>query len=152
MDDPAAALIEARRVLRPGGRLVLAVWGAPERNPWITTLGLSLTLRGHVPPLEPPPAPGPFSMAAAGRTSELLRGAGFAEVRSEEIPVRLAVPDVDEYIAFIADTAGPLALALRGLSAVTHAEVRAEVEASLDRFAAGEGYELPGVALGAVAR
>jgi SAM-dependent methyltransferase len=31
--DPAAALAETRRVLRPGGRLALSVWGAPERNP-----------------------------------------------------------------------------------------------------------------------
>ena len=59
---------------------------------------------------------GPFSMASAERTTALLRGAGFAEVRTEEVPVRLAVPDVDEYIALVADTAGPLALALRGLS------------------------------------
>ena len=34
MADPAAALLETRRVLRPGGRLALSVWGEPERNPW----------------------------------------------------------------------------------------------------------------------
>ena len=33
MADPAAALSETRRVLRPGGRLALSVWGAPELNP-----------------------------------------------------------------------------------------------------------------------
>src|SRR5262245_3232113 len=37
MPDPAAALAESRRVLRSGGHLALAVWGAPERNPWVTT-------------------------------------------------------------------------------------------------------------------
>jgi SAM-dependent methyltransferase len=149
--DPAAALAETRRVLRPGGRLALAVWGALERNLWVSIVALSLVERGHIPPPEPPPAPGPFNLGSAERLTELLRGAGFAEVRTEEIPLRLAVPDVDQYMALIADIAGPIALALRDLSQADRAQVRAEVEDSLGRFTAGDGYELPGVALCAVA-
>ncbi len=72
MADPAAALSETRRVLRPGGRLSLAVWGAPERNPFFATIAISLVQRGHIPPPEPPPAPGIFSMASAERTAALL--------------------------------------------------------------------------------
>lgn len=150
MADPAAALAETRRVLRPGGRLALAVWGAAERNPFFLIVAISLTQQGHLPPLEPP-GPPVFSMASAERTTELLRGGGFAEVRTEEIPVRFAVADVDEYLGFIADTAGPLGLALQGLSDDERTAVKAEVDDSLARFAAESGYELPGVALCAVA-
>ncbi len=39
MADPAAALAETRRVLKPGGRLSFAVVGAPDRNPWAAVPG-----------------------------------------------------------------------------------------------------------------
>jgi SAM-dependent methyltransferase len=152
MADPAAALAETRRVLRPGGRLTLAVWSAFERNPFFGIIGVSLVQRGYIEPPEPAPAPGPFSMASAQRTEGLLRRAGFAEARTEELPGRFVLPDIDEYLSVIADTAGPFALALRGLDAPDRAAVRTDVEDSLRRFAVDGGYELPCVALCAVAR
>jgi SAM-dependent methyltransferase len=151
MADPAAALLETRRVLRQGGRLTLAVWGAPERNPFFGIIGISLGQRGHIPPLEPPPAPGIFSMASAERTTALLKAAGFGDVRTEEVPVHFGLPDVDEYLSVIADTAGPVALTLRRLSAVELAAVKEDVDDSIAGFARTNGYELPGVALCAVA-
>jgi SAM-dependent methyltransferase len=151
MADPAAALTETRRVLRPGGRLTLAVWGALERNPFFGTIAISLIQRGHIDPPQPPPAPGPFSMASAERTRELLRGAGFEEVRTEEVAVRFQLPDVDEYLSAIADTAGPIGLALRALEEADRAAVKADVQDAFGRFATQDGYVLPGVALCAVA-
>ena len=151
MADPAAALAETRRVLRPGGRLALAVWGSPERNPFFGIIAISLVQRGHVPPPEPPPAPGIFSMASADRTTALLEGAGFSEVRTEEVQGRFALPDPDEYLSVIADTAGPIAIALRGLPEAERLAIKAEVADSLQRFAANDRYEVPAVALCAVA-
>jgi len=58
MPDPAAAFAETRRVLRPGGRVALAVWETMEHNPWIAIAGISLGQRGHIPPPPPPPARG----------------------------------------------------------------------------------------------
>jgi ubiquinone/menaquinone biosynthesis C-methylase UbiE len=150
MADQAAALAETRRVLRPGGRLALAVWGAQERNPFFVTIAISLVQHGHLPMPEPP-GPPVFSMASAERTTALLEGAGFAEVRTEQVAVQFETPDVDEYLSVIADTAGPLGLALRGLSDSERAAVKADVEDVFSRFAAESGYEIPGVALCAVA-
>lgn len=150
MADPAAALAETRRVLRRGGRLALAVWGAPERNPFFTAVAISLVQQGHVPPPDPA-APGLFSIASSDRAKALLQAAGFTDVRLEEVPVRFAVPSMDEYIAMVADTAGSLAMALRGLPDEAREGVKAAAGAALERFAGEDGYEIPGVALCAVA-
>lgn len=151
MDDQAAALAEARRVLRPGGRLTLASWGPPERNPFFGLIGMSLGRRGHIPPPDPPPAPGPFSMASPERTTALLEAAGFREVLTEEVPVRFVVADVDDYLDLIADTAGPIALVLRALPAADRTAVKGDVEPAFPQLAVADRYELPGVALCAAA-
>jgi SAM-dependent methyltransferase len=151
MTDQAKALTETRRVLRPGGRVSLACWGAPERNPFFGLIGMSLGQRGHIPPFEPPPAPGAFSMASPERTTALLEGAGFTDVRTEEVPVRFSVPDADGYMSLIADTAGPVALALRLLPAPQWAAVKADIEGAFPQFAVADRFELPGLALCAVA-
>ncbi|MGH3581788.1 MAG: class I SAM-dependent methyltransferase, partial [Mycobacterium sp.] len=36
--DPASAVREARRILRPAGRAVFVVWGPRDRNPWLGLL------------------------------------------------------------------------------------------------------------------
>ena len=150
MADPAAALAETRRVLRPGGRAALAVWGAPERNPWISILAGALVERGHMPPPEPGGA-SPFSMASQERTRELLEEAGFTSVRMAEVPVLFSYRDLDHYLSVAGDTAGPAVIVMRRLSEGDRAALAAHLEEVFAPFAAGSGYGLPGVALAAVA-
>ena len=148
--DPAAALAETRRVLRPGGRLALSVWGAPERNPWASIGGMILVERGHMPRPEPG-APGVFSMASEERTRALLDGAGFRSVRTEEVPVRFAFRDLDDYEQWVIDVAGPFAMVVRGLPEDEREVLRVRLREAFVPFATDGGYELPGVALCAVA-
>ena len=148
--DPAAALAETRRVLRPGGRLALSVWGPPERNPWASIGGMILVDRGHIPPPEPG-APGVFSLASEERTEALLGGAGFSSVRSAEVPVQFAFRDLADYERWVIDVAGPLAMIVRGLPEDEREVLRARLKEAFVSFSADGGYELPGVALCAVA-
>ncbi len=148
--DPAAALAETRRVLRPGGRLALSVWGAPERNPWGSIGGMVLIERGHMP-LPEPGAPGIFSMASEERTKALLDGAGFKSVRTEEVPLRFAFRDLGEYEQWVIDVAGSFAVVVRGLPEDEREVLRARLREAFVPFATDGGYELPGAALCAVA-
>jgi SAM-dependent methyltransferase len=150
MADPAAALSETRRVLRPGGRLALSVWGAPERNPWASVGGRILVERGHMPPPEPG-SPGIFSMASEERTRALLEGAGLTAVRTEEVAMRWTFGNLDEYERWVTEVAGAFAMVVRGLSADERDALRSQLAEAFVPFAADGGYELPGVALCAVA-
>lgn len=152
MHDAEAALAETRRVLRPGGKVAFSVWASAEKNPFFMIPAISLIQRGHMPPPEPPPAPGLFSLADPEQVKGVLRDAGFGQAQAEEVPLTFPVPNADGYLEFMADTAGPIAIALQGLSEDQRAEVLADVEDSLVRFAAdGPGYPLPGLAVCAVA-
>jgi ubiquinone/menaquinone biosynthesis C-methylase UbiE len=148
--DPAAALAETRRVLRPGGRLALSVWGAPERNPWASIGAMILVERGHMPPPEPE-APGIFSMASADRTRALLERAGFSSVRTAEVPVCFGFRDLDDYEQWVIDVAGPIAMVVRGLPEDERELLRARLREAFVPFATDGGHQLPGVAVCAVA-
>jgi ubiquinone/menaquinone biosynthesis C-methylase UbiE len=148
--DPAAAFAETRRVLRPGGRVVLAVWGAVEHNPMFATIGMTLVRAGHMPP-PGPGAPGPFCLHDPERVRGLLADAGFADVRIEEVAISFRFRDIDECVAHATDTSGPMGVALQGLSDAECATFAASLEASFAPFSTGTGYELPGVTVVAVA-
>ncbi len=84
MADPGAALGETRRVLRPGGRLALAVWDSVERNPWALLPAQELSDRGHADG-GAGAGPGPFALGSSELLAELLAAAGFVDVHVEAL-------------------------------------------------------------------
>ena len=150
MADPERALAESRRVIRPGGRLVLAVWGAAERNPWISIAGRTFAQLGLAPPPEPG-APGMFVLADHDRLSGLLESAGFEVERIEDVPVVLEFADVDAYIAGSRTTGGVFARTWHDASAEERDAIKAGLDEGFASFSADGGYALPGQAVVAAA-
>ena len=150
MPDREAVVAETRRVLRPGGRFVLAVWSTAQRNPWISIAGRVLDELGHTPPTDPD-APGPWVLADPERLRDLLAGGGFSTVRTEEVPILLRYDDVDEYIAVSTETSGMLARTWREVSEDEREMIVTRLSEEFAPFAVGGGYELPGVAVVAAA-
>ncbi|HEY2161762.1 MAG TPA: methyltransferase domain-containing protein [Solirubrobacteraceae bacterium] len=149
--DPGSSLQEMRRVLRPGGRVALAVWAAPEGNPWATIPTRALIELGHVEPPDPN-APGMFVLADAERLRELLDGAGFLEPVVEPIALMRTDDDVRHFIQGTLDLSAPLAEVHDRLSDEHWSEVEARIAELAQPFATEDGrLAFPAVSLGAAA-
>ncbi len=95
-EDPVAAFANVGGALVPGGRLVMMVWQAQNRNEWDVAvreaLAGSVVLAG----------PDPFSLADPQVVTEILEAAGFGEVAFTEVrePMYFG-PDVDAAVDWV---------------------------------------------------
>lgn len=152
MADPAAALAEARRVLREGGPLAFSVWSGPERNPWAALPAMTLVQRGHAPPPEPG-LPGIFALADPDRIRALVTAAGFDEPRLDELVFDFRYGDADDLWETLLRLAGPLARAIDELDADERRAARAAIEQSLEPYRQDDGsYLVPAMTWAVVAR
>ena len=149
--DPAHAVAEIRRVLRPGGRMAASVWGPRERNPWLAVVfdAVGAVLGAPVPP---PGIPGPFALDDAGRLRRLLDGAGLAEVTVDEVPVPLHDDSFDAWLTRTSALAGPLAKRLALLPDPARRELRARLEEAVRPYRSPARLDFPGASLVASGR
>ena len=150
MPNPATALAETRRVLRPGGRLAFAVWASGDRNPWISVAGRILVAHGHMPPPEPD-EPGMFVLADKQKLRALVQDAGFSNVRMDDVPVHSDYRNVDEYVVRTNEMGGMFSRAWTAAEENEREKMTEEIRDAFEPFAVDGGYELPGLAICVIA-
>ena len=104
--DVSRCLYEFRRVLRPGGLLLVQIWGAPRECRMIT-VGAAVLSHYLKELRRPKDVRGPFDFTPES-FRQLVAEAGFHSFQSVEYREHVAVNDVDHYwneFAHIAETA-----------------------------------------------
>jgi SAM-dependent methyltransferase len=142
--NPVAALRNVRTALVPGGQLVMVVWRRREDNEWMyraQTIVEGIVSRPEEYD-EPTCGPGPFSMAGADTTSDILVHAGFKDIalRRCDLPI-LVGHDVDEAMDLVM-ALGPAGEILRlqgDRAAHLHGEVRDALRQGLSEFQTPDG-------------
>jgi len=97
--NPVAALRNVRAALVPGGSLAMVVWRRRIDNDWLyraQTIVEGIVARPEEYE-EPTCGPGPFSMADADTTSEILVNAGFTDIALHRCDIPIVIgKDLEE--------------------------------------------------------
>lgn len=113
--NPVAAMRNVRRALVADGRLCMVVWRRKPDNPWLYRAEqvVKELVSEEEDSDEPTCGPGPFSLADADTTSQILLNAGFEQIalRRCDRDFRMG-GDLDEAIAYLM-ALGPAGEALR---------------------------------------
>jgi ubiquinone/menaquinone biosynthesis C-methylase UbiE len=129
--DMLLAAKEMVRVLKPGGRIATAVWGAPEKNFWASAT-LSI-INKNIPAVPPPPgAPGLFRCARTGFIADIFRQAGFKNISETEINSTLSAGTNQRYWNFMTEVVAPVVAALSKADNAMKEKIRREVFESID--------------------
>jgi enediyne biosynthesis protein CalE5 len=105
--DGEAAAARIRGFLKPGARMAISSWGAPEQVPMLAVPMQTAMKRLDVPP-PPPGTPGPLSRPTHEAIAALLEAGGFSDVEVQEEEVTLEWESPEQFTTFVKEIAPPI--------------------------------------------
>jgi SAM-dependent methyltransferase len=137
MPSPLRALKEMHRVLKPGGRVVAAVWGQRRHCGWADIFEIvDRHVSSEVCPMF-------FNLGNPGALELNMKTAGFTDIVVRCIQSTLYFNDAKDALGAAFD-GGPVALAYHRFNDSTKEQVHTDYLASLAPYKNGEGYDVPG--------
>lgn len=135
--DPQAALSQILKALKPGGRAVVAVWGARANCGWADIFPIvDARVQSEVCPMF-------FQLGTGDQLADTMRSAGFTGVTVDRMTSVLHYASADEACG-AAFAGGPVALAYSRFDQPTRHAAHAEYLASIDRWRTVEAFDVPG--------
>ena len=144
---PGRAIAEARRVLRPGGRLGFTTWAPPEDHVTHQIVLGAVREAGNAGAALPVAPGGPVNQT--GICLRLLQDAGFdaAQCRTQILRKHLRLESATELIGMLEAGTVRLSTTLRSQPADKTAAIHAAVERNMAPFRDANGYQFPVAAI-----
>jgi cyclopropane fatty-acyl-phospholipid synthase-like methyltransferase len=139
--DRDAALRSAHRLLKDGGRVVLAGFSTPDQNRFFSIPIAVIRRRARLDP-PAPGLPGPFSLGAPGTMEDTLRRARFANVTVQALRTPLRLASAAECVRFERESFGALQQMLAALPESEQDAAWDEIGQELHAFDGDSGFEV----------
>jgi len=131
------ALVELRRVLKPGARACFVAWGPLEQPYWQTTMKIVHQYVGGA--MLEPGAQDPFRFAAQGSLSQVMRAAGFHDVEESSKDVPWVWPGgTEEVFEYASACSTPFRPMMERVPQEMWPAIQHDVHAAIEKYRVGD--------------
>lgn len=141
--NPAAGVQKMAGVLKPRGRMVLASWAEPPKNPFFTVASTTISKMLSLQQQPSADSPGIFRHSRPGQLTKLLEQANLKDIREMEIAGESFFDSPEEYWQLMIEVAPPIAAQLNDLSEEMRLKVKRAVMEATEPYHKGDKVVLP---------